>query len=588
MEGPAEGYSRRGGHHATKLGKKQKKKKKEMGRNAYSRNLESRLPTRNAPTDTTAGEEPSTKRIKLDDADAAAADEPEAEKEARLPKRKVAVLIGYSGHGYKGMQLNYPLKTIEGDLFEAFVRAGAISRANSNDPKKSSLVRCARTDKGVHAAGNVISLKLIIEDPDIVDKINSNLPDQIRVWGILRTLGSFNCYQLCDSRVYEYLIPTYVFLPPHPKSFLGRMLRKQAVENDIEEYEDRQKEVAGFWDEVEVEVDKLLAEEGYTRADLDAATDRLFDDVISQSGTTDAPTGSEVAVPSAIEAAADSATESTEPTPTEPQPDPTTTTPRPPTKKLPEDLLKRIHALHLQHKRLWRLPVARLARIRDLLSAYTGTHNFHNYTIQKSGTDASAKRHIKTFTSSEPFLVNGVEYLSLKVHGQSFMMHQIRKMVGLMLLCVRCGAPPDLIPTTYLPTVSVPIPKAPGVGLLLERPVFDNYNKKGAQFGREPIDFEVHKDRIEDFKKEFIYSRMWEEEKKQGVFEAFTRFIDGYRNAAFLYLGSKGVKVVEEIRRAGGKVGGEIVGIAGMKEIMEGLGEEGGEAEEVGEGEEEG
>jgi tRNA pseudouridine38-40 synthase len=46
-----------------------------------------------------------------------------------------------------------------------------------------SFMRAARTDKGVHAAGNVVSLKLIVEDPDIVTKINSYLPDQIRVWG---------------------------------------------------------------------------------------------------------------------------------------------------------------------------------------------------------------------------------------------------------------------------------------------------------------------------------------------------------------------------------------------------------------------
>ena len=70
------------------------------------------------------------------------------------------------------MQINASEKTIEGDLFSAFVAAGAISKANADDPKKSSLVRCARTDKGVHAAGNVISLKLIVEDPDIVRKIN--------------------------------------------------------------------------------------------------------------------------------------------------------------------------------------------------------------------------------------------------------------------------------------------------------------------------------------------------------------------------------------------------------------------------------
>lgn len=91
-------------------------------------------------------------------------------------------MLGYSGTGYRGMQIDNKQKTIEGDLFNAFVAAGAISKANADDPKKSSLVRCARTDKGVHAAGNVISLKLIIEDEDIVDKINSHLSSQIRIY----------------------------------------------------------------------------------------------------------------------------------------------------------------------------------------------------------------------------------------------------------------------------------------------------------------------------------------------------------------------------------------------------------------------
>jgi tRNA pseudouridine38-40 synthase len=34
-------------------------------------------------------------------------------------------------------------KTIEGDLFQAFVAAGAISKANADDPKKSSFVMCS-------------------------------------------------------------------------------------------------------------------------------------------------------------------------------------------------------------------------------------------------------------------------------------------------------------------------------------------------------------------------------------------------------------------------------------------------------------
>ena len=148
--------------------------------------------------------------------------EAEIAAEERRPKRKVAVLIGYSGTGYHGLQINHKDKTIEGDIFAALVAAKAISKANADDPRKSSFVRCARTDKGVHAAGNMISLKLIIEDPDVVKKINEALPPQIRVWGIVRTNNAFSCYQACDSRWYEYLMPSYCLLPPHPESFLGK------------------------------------------------------------------------------------------------------------------------------------------------------------------------------------------------------------------------------------------------------------------------------------------------------------------------------------------------------------------------------
>ena len=100
----------------------------------------------------------------------------------------------------------------------------------------------------MHAAGNLISLKLVIEDPEIVSKINQALSPQIRVWGIERTNNSFSSYQLCDSRIYEYLIPSYCLLPPHPRSFLGKEIDRLAKdENDLDGYHERQADVADFW-----------------------------------------------------------------------------------------------------------------------------------------------------------------------------------------------------------------------------------------------------------------------------------------------------------------------------------------------------
>jgi tRNA pseudouridine(38-40) synthase len=59
---------------------------------------------------------------------------------------------------------------------------------------KVNLGRAARTDAGVHAAGNVVSIKMIVSVPgvdDIASRINDELPPEIRVWGYV---GAFILY----------------------------------------------------------------------------------------------------------------------------------------------------------------------------------------------------------------------------------------------------------------------------------------------------------------------------------------------------------------------------------------------------------
>jgi tRNA pseudouridine38-40 synthase len=466
------------------------------------------------------------------------------EAEERRPKRKVAVMIGYSGTGYKGMQIDNKQKTIEGDLFNAFVAAGAISKANADDPKKSSLVRCARTDKGVHAAGNVISLKLIIEEEDIIEKINSHLSEQIRVWGIQRTTGSFSCYQACDSRWYEYLIPTHAFLPPHPSSFLGKKLEQYAEEkDDVEAYRERQAEVADFWAQTEEKYIKpileslddsirpLVQEALYTVEAVDAPPgDALIDASIDTAGKEPSPPKSEAAEetakpdagePMVIDKFTDEVKETLDAIRKQ-EPGLTFDSETDGSVPLPsttvhlsalEEAVKALKAAYLSAKKAYRISPERQARVQAALDNYLGTHKYHNYTVQKKFNDKSAQRYIKSFkVAPKPIIINDTEWLSLKVHGQSFMMHQIRKMVGMAALTVRCGTDQKIMEESF-GNVIVRIPKAPGLGLLLERPVFDSYNEKAAQQnGREKIDFNKFNKDIEEFKEREIYQRIFREE----------------------------------------------------------------------------
>lgn len=522
--------------------------------------------------------------------------------EDRRPKRKVAVMIGYAGTGYHGIQINHTEKTIEGDLFAAFVKAGAISKANADDPKKSSLVRCARTDKGVHAAGNVLSLKLIIEDEKLVEKINENLPEQIRVWGIQRTNNGFSCYQQCSSRWYEYLMPSYALLPPQPQSFLGKKVEESAKKKGVyEQYVERLGDVKSYWEQVEKDdilpiLEKLdpevrarvvdtirgMSDQELTdevaasapdaeMAEVSAVTkeDKGQEETVATPASTDSKRArEEPAEPAAEdqeskrpkvcddEAASDptkvaaslqkkpevmDVEKSAQQAPTEQAQDGSAEKPAAETKapKEPtpfERAIKDIKAAYVAAKRRYRVTPSRIEQLQEALSLYEGTHNFHNYTILKTFKDPSAKRHIKSFiVNPKPIQIRDTEWLSIKVHGQSFMMHQIRKMIAMAVMVTRCGAPTDLITESYGPR-RISIPKAPGLGLLLERPVFDEYNKRAqSEYGREAIDFGNYEEKIQDFKDREIYRRMFEAEENDNALvtphepsSAPTNHTDGY------------------------------------------------------------
>lgn len=80
----------------------------------------------------------------------------------------------------------------------------------------------------------------------------------------------------------------------------------------------------------------------------------------------------------------------------------------------------------------YRIDAERLNRFRSALKEYEGTKSYHNFTVGKDATEANAKRYIISFDCSEPFVapVTGIEWVLLSVFGQSFLLNQIRKMVG--------------------------------------------------------------------------------------------------------------------------------------------------------------
>ena len=81
-------------------------------------------------------------------------------KKIRIKKKKVAMLMSYCGQGYLGMQINHGYKTIEEDLFQAFLKVGIMDEESYKVPQSIQFQRAARTDKGVSATRQLISLKM--------------------------------------------------------------------------------------------------------------------------------------------------------------------------------------------------------------------------------------------------------------------------------------------------------------------------------------------------------------------------------------------------------------------------------------------
>uniref|UniRef100_A0A1Y1JX55 Pseudouridylate synthase 1 homolog n=1 Tax=Photinus pyralis TaxID=7054 RepID=A0A1Y1JX55_PHOPY len=291
----------------------------------------------------------------------------------RIKRRKYVMLLGYSGVNYFGMQRNPSMPTIEEDLFNALLKADLITQEAFDQIQTVQFQRAARTDKGVSAARQVVSIKLPEEVS--VAKINEFLPDQIRVFGVKRVTKGFNSKSQCDARTYTYMMPTVAFA-------------KCDTEADQETF------------------------------------------------------------------------------------------------------------------RLWE---GALSEINDVLSNFKGTKNFHNFTCKKQYQDPSAKRYIVSFECESPIIRKGVEFVVLKVKGQSFMLHQIRKMVSIVIAIVK-GCIPLTTLSKALSEEKVNIPRAPGLGLVLDFVHYDNYNYRYGTDGiHEVLEWKEVESDVDDFKEKYIY-----------------------------------------------------------------------------------
>ncbi|CAD8178392.1 unnamed protein product [Paramecium pentaurelia] len=154
-------------------------------------------------------------------------------------KQKVLLTFGYNGANYHGLQIQkgVEFETVESKLFQALKDSNLIMEQNGNDLSKSGWSRGARTDKGVHALCNSIAVKLCINkeffkddiqqnEEEVLSKlkdkakvdygkvlnvINSNLPNDIKVHSIKLVTQGFDVRKNARYRFYEYIAPVSIY-----------------------------------------------------------------------------------------------------------------------------------------------------------------------------------------------------------------------------------------------------------------------------------------------------------------------------------------------------------------------------------------
>ncbi|XP_017890874.1 tRNA pseudouridine synthase A [Ceratina calcarata] len=317
--------------------------------------------------------------------------------EKKFKRKNSVIMLSYVGRDYLGMQINRGTKTIEECLLSALLKADFITKEQFEDVREIKFQRAARTDKGVSAVRNIVSLKL----PDHVNKedINKHLPEDIRVFGIKRVTKGFNSKNRCDARTYRYVLPTFAFAPEDPN-----FLRIEKEEEEIDE----------------------------------------------------------------------------------------------------EKRLKQLSVIDGKPYNEFRLTPEMLEKLSETLKLLEGTHNFHNFTSRTKPMDPRAKRYIVYFRCVETFVANDMEFAVLEIKGQSFMLHQIRKMVSLVVGICRNIVTSDIVKDAFsLERVDIPI--APGLGLSLHFVHYGYYNERYGEDGiHETLDWKECDEDVERFYKDHI------------------------------------------------------------------------------------
>ncbi|RLN08041.1 hypothetical protein C2845_PM11G30670 [Panicum miliaceum] len=467
---------------------------------------------------------PSAKRPKMSsssdpEADAeptspsAAGADPGQPRRPRYKRRKVAILLGYCGAGYQGMQKIPGARTIEGDLEEALYQAGAVPEADRAAPRRYDWARAARTDKGVSAAAQVVSRRFYVDPPGFVDRLNFQLAPQIRAYGYVRVTNSFKAKKFCDRWRYLFMLPVFALDPsahPDREAFMASMGSGSKLTKCLE-CSERGRKVPGVMGRegkvpspgksgadapVEGTVDShdesgpigaakcdpTISDGGNTSAqgELGLSSNEKLDLPVSGNGTEsgNAELGSNGSADA--DASIGNEEDKVEATATE----------------------EKVQGSNGEEKLPTKSDFSYTDEVKErfnrILKYYVGTHNFHNFTTRTKAEDPAAKRFIISFAADRVVSLDGIDFIRCASCWPEF--HAASDPEdGLAVAVMRNCAPESIYDVAFRKDVNLNVPTAPEVGLYLDECMFTSYNKKWKD-SHEAVSMEPFCEEAEEFK----------------------------------------------------------------------------------------
>lgn len=115
--------------------------------------------------------------------------------------------LAYDGSAFSGWQRQGTLRTVQGELERVLALI---------EERVVSVTAAGRTDAGVHAAGQVASVRLTkpISASDLHRALNAVLPDDVRVRAVEERPVAFNARIYARGKTYHYWIWNARLMPP--------------------------------------------------------------------------------------------------------------------------------------------------------------------------------------------------------------------------------------------------------------------------------------------------------------------------------------------------------------------------------------